>query len=131
VHTGAGQSDINIADINIAGKFFSPVEVPVKFLSGERNVDDYERFRRVLGVRIRRYRMERKWTQHYIVKNFDFYDSHWRKIEQGKTMSMQTLFKIAQMFNVTMSELLNNLDNEKVSVRGQSRVLSKEPVVKL
>jgi transcriptional regulator with XRE-family HTH domain len=70
---------------------------------------EYARLLVVLGKRIKEHRLELGWTQREIVKRSDFYESHWRLIEHGGTMSLRTLFKIANMFNVSMSDLLVGL----------------------
>jgi len=89
-------------------------------------MNDYGRFLLALGERIKQYRVQRGWTQHYIIKNSDFYDSHWRKIEHGKTMSMQSLYKIAKMFGVHVSELLDGIEGaESIENKGNQPI--KEP----
>jgi transcriptional regulator with XRE-family HTH domain len=69
-----------------------------------------------IGERIRELRIERGWTQLYVARQFNFYESHWRKIESGKTCSLQTLLKIAKMYGVSLSQLL-----EGVGPRGKHK----------
>jgi transcriptional regulator with XRE-family HTH domain len=73
-------------------------------------MDGYDCFLFALGERIKQHRLQRGWTQHYVVKNTDFYDSHWRRIEHGKTMSLQTLYKISKFYGVHISELLVGIE---------------------
>jgi transcriptional regulator with XRE-family HTH domain len=77
------------------------------------HVDEYEALCLEIGKRIKELRLERKWTQLYVARNFDFYESHWRKIEAGKTCSLQTLLKVAKMYKVSLSELLDGVDRKK------------------
>jgi transcriptional regulator with XRE-family HTH domain len=71
---------------------------------------EYRRFLEALGRRIRLHRKRRGWTQAQVNWNGRFYESHWRRIEQGKTMSLQTLLRISRMFDVSVSELVAGLD---------------------
>ena len=70
---------------------------------------DYEAFRSALCERIKKLRIERGFTQHDIVRRSDFYESHWRRIESGKTMSLQTLIKVANIFEIKVVDLLEGI----------------------
>jgi transcriptional regulator with XRE-family HTH domain len=74
---------------------------------------EYDLLCRRIGNRIRELRKERGWTQLYITRNFNFYESHWRKIETGRTCSLQTLHKVAKMYGVSISELLQGVGSEE------------------
>jgi len=73
-------------------------------------MNGYDCFLIALGARIKKFRVDRGWTQHYVVQHTDFYDSHWRKIERGKTMSLQTLYKIARLYEVHISDLVDGIE---------------------
>lgn len=73
-------------------------------------MNGYDCFLIALGARIKKFRVDRGWTQHYVVQHTDFYDSHWRKIERGKTMSLQTLYKIAKLYGVHISDLVDGIE---------------------
>ena len=73
---------------------------------------EYESLCVEIGRRIRELRIERNWTQLNVAHQFNFYESHWRKIENGKTCSLQSLGKVAKMYEKTLSELLNGVDRK-------------------
>jgi transcriptional regulator with XRE-family HTH domain len=63
-----------------------------------------------LGERCRELRKKRKLSQLDIVKNYDFSLSHYQEIERGKLdPRFTTLKKLAEVYNVTVSELMRGL----------------------
>lgn len=93
----------------------------------------YERFRMGLGQRIERLRLERGWSRLYMFRKFSFYDAHLRRIASGDGMSLETLHRIAVMYEVTVSELLNgveNMDLTTVLVPTKRRVVRKRNTIK-
>jgi transcriptional regulator with XRE-family HTH domain len=70
---------------------------------------EYDQYLLRLGARIKEYRLARGWSQHYVCKTFDFYESHWRLLEQGKVISVPSLYKIAKVYEIDPSELLSGL----------------------
>jgi len=77
------------------------------------HLDEYEALCLEIGKRIKELRLERNWTQLYVARNFDFFESHWRKIEAGKTCSLQTLLKVAKMYDMSLSELLDGVGRKR------------------
>jgi ribosome-binding protein aMBF1 (putative translation factor) len=73
-----------------------------------------------LGERIKEYRLQRGWSQHYVCMNFNFYESHWRLLEKGKVMSVPSLFRIAKMFGIEASELLAGLSTSNAPETGEN-----------
>jgi hypothetical protein len=93
---------------NMKSKTLTNENGPREVLDGE-----YETLCIEIGKRIRLLRIERGWTQMYVGRNFNFYESHWRKIEGGKTCSLQTLLKVAKMYEMSLSELLDGVDKKR------------------
>lgn len=63
-----------------------------------------------LGERCRALRKKRKLSQMDVTKQFDFSLSHYQKIERGELdPRFTTLRKLAEVYGVTLSELLKGL----------------------
>ncbi|HEY2748253.1 MAG TPA: helix-turn-helix transcriptional regulator [Polyangia bacterium] len=63
-----------------------------------------------LGERCRELRKKRKLSQLDIVRKFDFSLSHYQKIERGELdPRFTTLKKLAEVYDVTLSELMKGL----------------------
>ena len=63
-----------------------------------------------LGARCRELRKKRNLSQLDIVRKFDFSLSHYQKIERGELdPRFTTLKKLAEVYDVTLSELMKGL----------------------
>lgn len=63
-----------------------------------------------LGKRCKALRLEREYSQLDIIRNFDFSLSHYQKLERGALDArLSTLAKLAEVFNLTLSELLSEV----------------------
>ncbi|HEV2961188.1 MAG TPA: helix-turn-helix transcriptional regulator [Candidatus Angelobacter sp.] len=63
-----------------------------------------------LGERIRDLRLKKDWSQQELAKAAGLTDSHVGEIERGEIdSSLETLFRIAQAFNITASELFEGI----------------------
>jgi len=67
---------------------------------------DRDEFIAALGARIKALRKERGWTQIQMTRDFGYYLSHWQNIETGRKMSLETMLRVANTFDVTLDELL-------------------------
>ncbi len=74
---------------------------------------DCEEFVAALGVRIKTLRQERGWTQIQMVRDFGYYLSHWQNIEAGKKMSLETMLRVANTFDVGLDELLSGMKRRR------------------
>jgi hypothetical protein len=72
---------------------------------------EYDRFFRALGYRIRGFRMERKLTQEDMI-SFGFSVRHWQMIEAGRPMTVFTILRICESFDVTPELLLADLGRQ-------------------
>ena len=70
---------------------------------------DDDEFRTALGTRIKALRKERGWTQMQMTRDFGYYLSHWQNIETGRKMSLETMLRVANTFDVTLDELLHGI----------------------
>ena len=71
--------------------------------------DEYKEFLAALGARIRQMRKERGWSLRDMVISHDYHDSQWRKYESGGGLTIPSLLRIASMFSVSISQLLDGL----------------------
>ena len=74
-------------------------------------MDDYTRFFRALGKRIRELRRKRNLVQEDML-SFHFSTRHWQQIEAGRPITVTTLLRICKALRVSMSDLLRGLDKQ-------------------
>jgi DNA-binding Xre family transcriptional regulator len=68
----------------------------------------YARFFRALGHRVRSYRMERKLTQEDMI-SYGFSVRHWQMVESGRPITLFTLLRICEAFDVAPEKLVEGL----------------------
>ena len=69
----------------------------------------YARFFRALGNRIRSYREDNGLTQEDMIF-YGFSVRHWQKIEAGRPMTVFTLLRVSEAFQVPLDLLLTGLN---------------------
>ena len=74
---------------------------------------DYEEFRQTLAARIRALRKAKGWTQMQMTTDFGYHVSFWQSIEAGRKMSLQTMLRVANTFDLTVEELLEGIKRRK------------------
>jgi transcriptional regulator with XRE-family HTH domain len=74
-------------------------------------VDDYTRFFRVLGKRIRELRRKRGLVQEDMISHH-FSTRHWQQIEAGRPITVTTLLRICKALKVSLSDLVRGLDKQ-------------------
>ncbi len=75
-----------------------------------------------LGARIKQLRKERGWTLRDMVVQHGFHLSHWQAFERGnRGMSVPSLLRIAEVFDVTLCELLDGLGEVKAEKVASSK----------
>jgi transcriptional regulator with XRE-family HTH domain len=72
-------------------------------------VVDQEKFFRALGRRVRELRKRRDLSQEDMI-GFGFSARHWQQIEAGRPITVTTLLRICDVFNVPMDRLVRGLD---------------------
>jgi DNA-binding Xre family transcriptional regulator len=68
----------------------------------------YSRFFRALGHRVRSYRVERKLTQEDMI-SYGFSVRHWQMVESGRPITLFTLLRICEAFDVAPEEMVEGL----------------------
>jgi transcriptional regulator with XRE-family HTH domain len=72
-------------------------------------VIDERHFFRGLGLRIKKLRKSRGFTQEDMI-GFGFSARHWQQIEAGRAITLKTLLRISDTFNVKAAGLIDGLD---------------------
>lgn len=94
--------------------------------------EDYKYFLKALGARIKEMRKKKGWSLRDMVILHDYHDSQWRKFESGGSMNVQSLIRIAEVFEIPLSRLVDGLaEFPKVSSvemkRKQAKTTAKHP----
>lgn len=69
----------------------------------------YEEFRLALGARIKQLRKERGWSLSRMVLDHGYADTQWRRYERTGALTIESLLRIATIFELSLSKLLNGL----------------------
>lgn len=72
-----------------------------------------DQFFRALGSRVRELRKKRGFSQEDML-TFGFSTRHWQQMEAGRPITVTTLLRICEVFEVPMSKLVQGLDKEGV-----------------
>jgi len=80
-------------------------------------VIDEATFFRELGKRVRQLRNARSYSQEDMI-HFGFSARHWQQIERGRPITVSTLLRICEVFNMSAEHLVRGLD--KGLYRGRS-----------
>jgi transcriptional regulator with XRE-family HTH domain len=68
-----------------------------------------EKFFRVLGSKVKELRKKRRYSQEDMIY-FGFSARHWQQIEAGRSITVTTLLRICEVFEVPMAKVVRNLD---------------------
>ena len=82
-----------------------------------------EKFFRALGTKVRGLRKRRGYSQEDMI-GFGFSARHWQQIEAGRPITVTTLLRICEVFDIPMAKLVRGLDAgiyETLSVEPPSR----------
>ena len=66
-----------------------------------------------LGIRVRDLRKKHGFSQEDML-SFGFSTRHWQQVEAGRPITVTTLLRICEVFEVPMSKLVQGLDKEGV-----------------
>lgn len=72
-----------------------------------------DKFFRALGARVRELRKKRRYSQEDML-SFGFSTRHWQQVEAGRPINVTTLLRICEVFEITMSKLVQGLDKNGV-----------------
>jgi transcriptional regulator with XRE-family HTH domain len=84
---------------------------------------DKGKFFRALGQRVRQLRKKRGYSQEDMI-SFGFSARHWQQVEAGRPITVSTLLRICEVFQIAMAKLVRGLDAgiyETLSVEPPSR----------
>jgi len=73
-------------------------------------VADQRKFFQALGTKVRELRQEQGYSQEDMII-FRFSARHWQQIEAGRPITVTTLLRICEVFDVPMSKLVRGLDD--------------------
>ena len=65
-----------------------------------------------LAAHIKQLRKERALSVTNMVQLYGYHASHWQKIEAGERMSLPTLLRVANTFDLTLAELLGGIGRQ-------------------
>jgi transcriptional regulator with XRE-family HTH domain len=85
-------------------------------------VANQDKFFRALGTRVRQLRKKHGYSQEDML-SFGFSTRHWQQVEAGRPITVTTLLRICEVFEVAMSKLVQGLDREDVYERVDFEVL--------
>ncbi|MGO9323521.1 MAG: helix-turn-helix domain-containing protein [Terracidiphilus sp.] len=66
-----------------------------------------------MGTRVRELRKKRGFSQEDML-SFGFSTRHWQQVEAGRPITVTTLLRICEVFELPMSKLVQGLDKEGV-----------------
>jgi transcriptional regulator with XRE-family HTH domain len=66
-----------------------------------------------LGTRVRELRKKHGYSQEDML-TFGFSTRHWQQVEAGRPITVTTLLRICEVFELSMSKLVSGLDKEGV-----------------
>jgi len=73
-------------------------------------VPNQDQFFTAFGVRVKALRKKRGYTQEDML-SFGFSTRHWQQVEAGRAITVTTLLRICEVFEIPMSKLVQKLDN--------------------
>ena len=88
---------------------------------------DIDEFKLAFGARIKALRNARGWTRMHMMRDFGYYLSAWQNIESGKKLSLESVLRIANTFDMTLDELLGDIKRSKGSGYGSKNYHLKTP----
>jgi transcriptional regulator with XRE-family HTH domain len=74
-------------------------------------VPNQEQFFSALGTKVRQLRKEHGYSQEDML-SFGFSTRHWQQIEAGRPITVTTLLRICEVFEVSMAKLVRGLDRD-------------------
>lgn len=72
-----------------------------------------DKFFSALGIRVRELRKKHGYSQEDML-SFGFSTRHWQMMEAGRPITVTTLLRICEVFELSMAKLVQGLDKEGV-----------------
>ncbi len=72
-----------------------------------------DQFFRALGTRVRELRKKRGFSQEDML-SFGFSTRHWQQVEAGRPITVTTLLRICEVFELPMAKLVRGLDKDGI-----------------
>ncbi len=69
----------------------------------------YDSFLKDLGARLKQMRKDRGWTLRMMVVEHKFHVTHWQGFENGKAISVRSLLRVCEVFDVSLEDLVRGL----------------------
>lgn len=73
----------------------------------------YENFLLELGAKLRKMRTDQGWTLRQMIVEHGFHLAQWQGFEKGKGISVPTLLRLCEIFNLTLEELVAGLGRQE------------------
>ncbi len=84
----------------------------------------YDSFLRELGAKLRKMRTDRGWTLRRMIVEHGFHLAQWQGFEKGKGISVPTLLRLCEIFDLTLEELIGGLGRENTAQGSKSEETS-------
>jgi transcriptional regulator with XRE-family HTH domain len=81
------------------------------------------KFFSALGAKVRQLRKKHRYSQEDMI-SFGFSARHWQQVEAGRPITVTTLLRICEVFEIPMAKLVRGLDAgiyEKLTIEPPSR----------
>ena len=97
---------------------------------------DQEAFFAALGRRIKELRKERGWSLNYMLIHHGFVPSQWQRFETGTNVTVSSLLKMAEIFDVNLATLIDSLGRfprkrmEDVAAEPERPKLTEKTIIK-
>ena len=72
---------------------------------------DYKGFCKALGAHIKELRHQRGWSNRDMLMVHGVNDSQWRKYERGGGLTVESLLRVAALFDLSIAQLLDGLSD--------------------
>jgi len=69
----------------------------------------YDKFLAELGAKLRQMRLERGWTYRHMIVKHGFHLAHWQSFEKGKGISVPSLLRVCEVFDIPLESLVAGL----------------------
>ena len=69
----------------------------------------YEKFLNELGAKLRQMRVDRGWTLRDMIVKHGFHLTQWQKFEKGTAVSVPSLLRLCEVFDVSLETLIADL----------------------
>lgn len=87
----------------------------------------YESFLTELGKKLRQMRIDRGWTLRHMIVTHGFHLAHWQGFEKGKGISVPSLLRVCEVFDIPVEDLIAGLGVvEAAGAKAQSSAVGRK-----